>query len=104
MSPVVAGELQAAWGARRLILKQVAPGVFFALFGTVIVCVGIWKPISIQSADRIPAPIIAALQKIVVKEELDDFERAAVVTWLKQRKQREIIYNEKSSMKPMNHA
>lgn len=33
---VKAGELRAAWGERHLILKQAAPGTFFALFGTVI--------------------------------------------------------------------
>ncbi len=36
-----AGDLKAAWGDRSLLLKQAAPGTFFALFGAVIVVAGI---------------------------------------------------------------
>jgi hypothetical protein len=38
-----AGELKAAWGDRHLILKQAAPGTFFALFGVVIIAGSLWR-------------------------------------------------------------
>lgn len=41
-----AGELQAAWGEKKLLLKQAAPGTFFSLFGTVIIVVALWKGLS----------------------------------------------------------
>src|SRR5712691_12429589 len=43
-----AGELRAAWGKSHLLLKQTAPGVFFALFGAFIVMVGTWKPLILK--------------------------------------------------------
>jgi hypothetical protein len=85
-----AGELQAAWGNRRLVLKQVAPGIFFALFGTVIVCVGTWKPISVQSADRTPETVITTLRKVAANQQLTDDERSSIGSWLQQRSQRDI--------------
>jgi hypothetical protein len=36
-----AGELRAVWGERHLMLKQAAPGTFFALFGTVVTAVAL---------------------------------------------------------------
>lgn len=41
-----AGELQAAWGEKKLLLKQAAPGTFFSLFGTVIIVIALWKGLS----------------------------------------------------------
>jgi len=83
-----AGELKAVWGGRQLLLKAVAPGVFFALFGTVIVCVGIWKPISVQSPEQTPTQVIEALQKVAINQPLTDFERDTIALWLQQRSSR----------------
>ena len=43
-----AGELKTVWGDRRLVLKQAAPGTFFALFGTVVVTVTLIQGIDIE--------------------------------------------------------
>lgn len=43
-----AGELRAAWGERRLALKQAAPGTFFALFGALVIGVSIWRGIEVH--------------------------------------------------------
>lgn len=43
-----AGELKAAWGERKLVLKQAAPGTFFALFGAAIVMYSIVNPFHID--------------------------------------------------------
>jgi hypothetical protein len=88
-----AGELQAVWGARRFILKQVAPGIFFALFGTIILCVGIWKPISVHKAAEpesqsltvgLTAPVRTALQKVADNQDITDAERTSISNWLQQ--------------------
>ncbi|MGL9621567.1 hypothetical protein QRQ56_26485 [Bradyrhizobium sp. U531] len=81
-----AGELQAAWGQRRLVLKQVAPGIFFALFGTAIVCLGIWKPIAIQSADPTPEPIVQVMEKIASNQQVSEADRTAIGVWLQRRR------------------
>jgi hypothetical protein len=85
-----AGELQAVWGNRQFILKQVAPGVFFALFGTVILCVGIWKPISVNRSESdspasiasILQPVRTVLQKVADNQDLTDAERGSIRNWL----------------------
>jgi len=41
------GELHATWSSRSLLFKKAAPGTFFALFGTVIVCVSLWRGLTI---------------------------------------------------------
>ena len=38
-----AGELTTNWEDRSLVLRKAAPGTFFALFGTVVVCLSIWR-------------------------------------------------------------
>jgi hypothetical protein len=43
-----AGELKATWGSRALLVKQAAPGTFFALFGTGVMAVSVWKGIDIS--------------------------------------------------------
>ena len=43
-----AGELKAAWGDRHLVLKQAAPGTIFALFGVVVIAIGLWRGIEID--------------------------------------------------------
>ena len=38
-----AGELRTNWENRKLVLRKAAPGTFFALFGTLIVCTSLWR-------------------------------------------------------------
>ncbi len=44
-----AGELKATFGENGLILRQVAPGIYFALFGTVIVGISIYRGVDIST-------------------------------------------------------
>jgi hypothetical protein len=76
-----AGELKAAWGNKNLSLKQVAPGVFFALFGAVIVAIGTWKPISF-TAQSLPPEIVGVLQKVINNEPVTDSDKSTVKAWL----------------------
>jgi hypothetical protein len=46
-----AGDLKASFGESHLALRQAAPGTFFALFGAIVISIGIWKGIKIQSLD-----------------------------------------------------
>jgi len=50
-----AGDLKAAWGSNRLVLKQAAPGTFFALFGALVITFGLWKGITVQSREGSPS-------------------------------------------------
>jgi len=43
-----AGELRAAFGNNHIILKQVAPGVFFALLGVATIAVGVYRGMEIK--------------------------------------------------------
>ena len=43
-----AGEFRAASGGKHILLKQVAPGVFFALFGVATISVGVFRGIEIN--------------------------------------------------------
>jgi hypothetical protein len=64
-----AGDLKAAWGDKHLTLKQAAPGTFFALFGTIVMSVSLWRGIDFSehmgptrrvSAVAADAPLAAA--------------------------------------------
>ena len=44
-----AGELKANWGGRSVLLKAAAPGTFFALFGSAIIAVTIWKGFAVET-------------------------------------------------------
>lgn len=43
-----AGELHTNWENRNLILRKAAPGTFFALFGTLIVCTSLWRGLTFE--------------------------------------------------------
>lgn len=43
-----AGEFQTNWENRKLVLKKAAPGTFFALFGTLIVCISLWRGLTFE--------------------------------------------------------
>lgn len=62
-----AGDLRAAWGERYLVLKQAAPGTFFALFGAAVIAVSIWRGIEINiDRARETAPRSSVLRSEVV--------------------------------------
>lgn len=43
-----AGQLEQSFGREHLLLKEAAPGTFFAVLGCVIIVVALWKGISIR--------------------------------------------------------
>ena len=45
-----AGDLKANWGERSLLLKAAAPGTFFALFGSAIIAVTLWRGFTIETS------------------------------------------------------
>ena len=47
-----AGELKAGWSGKSLALRQAAPGTFFALFGTAVVVVSLWRGIDINEIKK----------------------------------------------------
>jgi hypothetical protein len=44
-----AGELRAAFGDKGLLLKQVAPGIWFAFFGTAITCFSVYRGVDVAT-------------------------------------------------------
>jgi hypothetical protein len=42
------GEFVGKWGPKHVTLKRVGPGVFFALFGAIVICAAVWRPISVE--------------------------------------------------------
>ncbi len=59
-----AGELKATWGNKHLGLRSAAPGTFFALFGTVIVSISLYKGLRFEAESKgVPQlPIIVTMQ------------------------------------------
>lgn len=51
----VGGELHTNWENRALVLKKAAPGTFFAFFGTLIVCIALWRGLYIGPNPRVAA-------------------------------------------------
>jgi len=49
-----AGDLSSKWGDKNLVLKQAAPGTFFALFGAIIISIGLLKGLSIEKVEGYP--------------------------------------------------
>lgn len=47
-----AGELRTNWENRKLVLRKAAPGTFFALFGTLIVCTSLWRGLALESSQE----------------------------------------------------
>ena len=43
-----AGELSTNWEDKHLVLKKAAPGTFFAVLGTLIVCVSLWRGLTLE--------------------------------------------------------
>lgn len=42
------GDMDARFGKNRLVLKQAAPGIFYACFGTVIILAAVWKGLVLE--------------------------------------------------------
>lgn len=47
-----AGELRTNWDNRKLVLRKAAPGTFFALFGTLIVCTSLWRGLTFEPSQE----------------------------------------------------
>ena len=52
-----AGELSSRWGDKSLVLKQAAPGTFFALFGAIVLSIGLLRGFEIKKTEYIPSNI-----------------------------------------------
>ncbi len=50
-----AGELKTSWKGANLVLRQAAPGTFFVLFGTLIICVALFRGPNIQDKTQVPS-------------------------------------------------
>ena len=48
-----AGELKAAWGDKNLVLKQAAPGTFFALFGVAVIAISIFRGTGLDISEKV---------------------------------------------------
>ena len=80
-----AGEVEAVWGEKRLILKQTAPGIFFAMFGAIVIGIGVWKPISLPATEKLPDEVVQVLLKSLRNEQLSNDDKSVVVLWLSNR-------------------
>jgi len=89
------GDLQAGWGDYKILLKRVAPGTFFAVFGVTVIAIAIWRPVSLErypqastgepgrvSAIQIPLPVATILSKAIEGQYLSDDERTTARKWL----------------------
>ncbi|MDW3192083.1 MAG: hypothetical protein R8G66_06955 [Cytophagales bacterium] len=47
-----AGDLNAQFGDNKLVLKKAAPGTFFAVLGTVVICFTLWKGLDIDQKEN----------------------------------------------------
>lgn len=48
-----AGDLNAKFGDNKLVLKGAAPGTFFAVLGTLVICVTLWKGMGFDQYQRV---------------------------------------------------
>jgi hypothetical protein len=69
-----AGELNAKSGDKSLVLKQAAPGTFFALFGVIIISVGLFKGLELETAEYFPSNT----QQELVEPTLDTSSEASL--------------------------
>lgn len=47
-----AGNLEATFGKKHLVLKQAAPGTFFVVLGSIIIIVALWKGLAFEPVNR----------------------------------------------------
>lgn len=101
------GDLKAAWGKYTLVLRQAAPGIFFALFGVIIISISLIQGINIERIKSLPLAtgmcvpgnlsylfqssipeatmteeILAIIQKAVDDNELKADEREKLRQWI----------------------
>ena len=53
-----AGELKTTWGDKSLILKQAAPGTFFALFGVILISTTLIKGFDVERMKSVVIPVV----------------------------------------------
>jgi hypothetical protein len=49
------GDLKATWGKYTLVLRQAAPGIFFALFGVIVISISLIQGIDIERIRSLPS-------------------------------------------------
>jgi hypothetical protein len=63
-----AGELKAAWGDKNLVLKQAAPGTFFALFGVAVIAISIFRGTGLNISEKVSGFRNIAMEDEVVRK------------------------------------
>lgn len=111
-----AGDLKAAWGDRKLALKQAAPGTFFAVSGVIVVCVSLWRQVELSDeivrkagADRSNIldaweeqnEVATAVEQLLDAgaESLDESKKQAIREWVERHKQK-IVVEQKAQEDP----
>ena len=59
-----AGNLEATWKDKSLILKRAAPGTFFALFGAIVVSISLYKGMNFETKNSPGMPGESGLQNV----------------------------------------
>jgi hypothetical protein len=71
-----AGELKATWGERSLLLKAAAPGTFFALFGSAIIAVTVWKGFTVETSRPLENSPIGFRSSVDGRKDSPEFQNA----------------------------
>lgn len=68
------GDLDTTFNNNRLVLKKASPGIFFALFGTVVIVVSLSKGLSLEQVNTqpTPRPIIESKENEIALNTLKD--------------------------------
>jgi len=69
------GDLNAVWGDKNLALKQAGPGTFFALFGLLVVGIGIWRDTGLAVGLSIPADSESAKPRMLPGGEIPPLDQ-----------------------------
>ncbi len=56
-----AGDLKAAWGGRSLVVRQAAPGTFFALFGVTVIAIALIRGVDIERARKMSSGLQSSM-------------------------------------------
>ncbi len=75
-----AGDLNAEFGDNKLVLKKAAPGTFFAVLGTIVICFTLWKGLDINQ--RQPAGELSASESTEIVTSAEEEETDAVLDQL----------------------
>ncbi len=102
-----AGDLKATLGERYIILKEAAPGTFFALFGVVVISISLWRGIEIDinrtktaipnssqssrgnvfASPQLDSNILSIIEKTFKGQNLKENERKLLNQWLELEKE-----------------